>query len=114
MSSEDNPLIFNLSKDERRKLKNKNHIIKHYHNVHFPDDTVAVVMGENIRKEQYEYLLKRGIDVCPIDITGKVSEFLGKLTESVAIQQSKSSEGFPLYVMCIRQEDFEEIRRGVK
>jgi hypothetical protein len=109
MSSLDNPLIFPLTEQDRKDLKKGKEVMKHFHNILFPDDTIAVVASpKRLEKSDYEYLLLKGIDVCTVRTDVK-PDFWEKLEEGVWMASYNTHHGFHLYVCIIYEEDLGKV-----
>lgn len=100
-------LWFPVTEQEREELKAGKEILKHYHNVIFPDDTVAVVVGKPWDRSKYNYLLTRGIDIVPVELT---DEQINLLDQQACVQKSKSPLGFSVNVCILDMEEFKKWR----
>lgn len=110
MSSENNPLLFPLTDEEMKELRKGKVLMKHYHNVHYPEDTLAILLGKKIEREKYNYLLPRGINIAEQPIEDE-AKFFDMLEEGVWMSKQLSPEGFPLYIAFLKQDFFEKLRR---
>lgn len=89
-------LMFPLTNKERKQMKGGKEIMKHFHDVVFPDDTVAVVVGKPWPPDKYNYLFARGIDAIPIELT---DEQIDRLDVQVLVTTSTDPKhGFPVEV----------------
>ena len=86
-------------------MKKGNEVLKHYHDVLFPEDTIAVVVGLPFDRKKYEYLFPRGIDIIPIVLT---EEQIDSLDEKAIIQRSVGPSGIPVQTHIIDAEESEK------
>lgn len=99
------PLWFPVTKEEREEMKKGNEMLKHYHDVVFPDDTIAVIVGKPFDRKKYNYLLPRGIDIISIELTMKQ---IDHLAEEALVSRSRGPTGIPVEVHVIDTEEFEK------
>ncbi len=100
---------FPLTEEEREAMKQGKEVMKHYHNVVFPEDTVAVIVGKGWKKSKYDYLLPRGIDIIPIHLT---DEQIDSLQHGVLVGNLKDpTHGFPVEVNVVSAEKYAEFQR---
>ncbi len=93
-------------------MKRGKEIMKHFHNIVFPDDTVAVVVGKPWDRKKYEYLFMRGINAIPVELT---DEQIDSLEEQViTLRSTDPHHGFPVDVHIIEAKKLEELQRGKK
>uniref|UniRef100_A0A6M3LUW3 Uncharacterized protein n=1 Tax=viral metagenome TaxID=1070528 RepID=A0A6M3LUW3_9ZZZZ len=105
------PLWFPVTKKQREEMKKGVELLQHYHDVLFPEDTVAVVMGLPFDREKYNYLLARGIDIIPIELT---KEQIDKLDDGALIQRSVGLSGIPIQVHIVDTEEYAKFQRKAK
>ena len=86
------PLWFPVTKQEREGMKKGNEVMKHYHDVIFLDDTMAVVVGMPFDRKKYNYLLAREIDIIPIVLT---EEQIDRLEKEAIVHRSGGALGHP-------------------
>ncbi len=110
VSSENSPLLYPLTNREIKDLKEGRVLLKHYHNVHFPDDTLAVLLGKKIDRRKYDYLILRGINIAEQSIEPE-EEFFDRLEKGVWMSRHGSPEGLPIYITFLKQKFFEELTR---
>jgi len=108
VSSENSPLLYPLTNREIKDLKKGTVLLKHYHNVHFPEDTLAVLLGKKIDRRKYDYLILRGIDIVGQHIENE-TEFFDKLEKEVWMSKHDSPKGLPVYIAFLKQKFYEEI-----
>lgn len=108
VSSESSPLLYPITDREIKELKKGKVLLKHYHNVHFPEDTLAVLLGKKIDRRKYNHLILRGINIAD-QIIENETEFFNILEEGVWMSRQDSPEGFPVYIAFLKQEFYEEI-----
>jgi hypothetical protein len=70
---------------------------------------VAVVVGKPWIRSKYNYLLARGIDIVPIELTDEQIDLLDK---QACMQISRSPLGFSINVYVIDEEEFEKVKRN--
>ncbi len=99
------PLWFPVTEKEREGMKKGVEVLKHYHDVLFPDDTIAVVMGMPFDRKKYDYLLPRGIDIIPIELT---KEQIDQLADEALVSRSMGPSGIPVQVHVIDAEEFKK------
>ena len=102
------PLWFPVTKEDREGMKEGNEVMKHYHDVVFPDDTVAVIVGMPFDRKKYNYLLPRGIDIIPIELT---EEQIDRLEKEAILSRSTGPHNIPVEVHVV---DAEELGRARK
>ncbi len=105
-------LWFPVTRKERKQMKRGKEIMKHFHDVVFPDDTVAVVVGKPWDRTKYEYLFARGINAIPVELT---DEQIDSLEEQVIVLRSTDPyHGFTVDVHIIEAKKFAELQRREK
>lgn len=90
-------------------MKRGKEIMKHYHHVVFPDDTVAVIVGKPWNRKKYEYLFIRGINAIAIELTDEQIDMLE--TEAFVSRSTDPRHGFPVEVHVVDAEKFAEFQR---
>lgn len=99
------PLWFPITKEDREEMKMGKEVMKHYHDVVFPDDTVAVIVGMPFDRKKYNYLLPRGIDIIPIELT---REQIDHLEKEALVSKSVGSHQIIVEVHVIDAEEYEK------
>lgn len=104
-----NRLWLPLTRRERKNMKKGKEIMKHYHDVIFPGDTVAVVVGKPWDRNKYEYLFPRGIDIIPIELT---DEQIDRLDQEALVTTSEDPHHrFPVEVHIWDMKAFEKWKK---
>ena len=100
------PLMLPLTNKERKQMKRGKEVMKHFHDVVVPEDTVAVVVGKPWPPDKYNYLFQKGIDIIPIVLT---DEQIDRLDSQALITTSTDPKhGFPVEVQIIATEEYEK------
>lgn len=102
-------LWFPVTKKDRERMKRGKEIMKHYHNVVFPEDTVTVIVGKPWDRRKYEYLFIRGINAIAIELTDEQIDMLEK--EVIVSRSTDPYHGFPVDVHVIDAEEFAKFQR---
>ena len=99
-------LMLPLTNKERKQMKKGKEVMKHFHDVVFPDDTVAVVVGKPWPPEKYNHLFARGINAIPIVLTDEQIDSLDD--QAICSISTDPRHGFPVEVHIVCVEEYEK------